>query len=226
MQNNTAETAPKRERTAIYTLARIIFGFLFHTIFPLRFHNAQIVEEMQPPYIIMANHRSFADPMALAIKVKKYEIRFIGKRELAHGRLKSWLFSGLHMILVSRHATDMAAMRQCMQTLKDGHILGIFPEGTRHQPEMMQEVESGAPACPCCRCISTARSAPSISRISIMASPWSWTICTPRASITTPPTSCASASMMCSTPCAMRFTQANNAQCAKSARPDCANCRI
>lgn len=143
MQNNTAETAPKRERTALYTLARIIFGFLFHTIFPLRFHNAQIADEMQPPYIIMANHRSFADPMALAIKVKKYEIRFIGKRELAHGRLKSWLFSGLHMILVSRHATDMAAMRQCMQTLKEGHILGIFPEGTRHQPEMMQEVESG-----------------------------------------------------------------------------------
>ena len=143
MQNNTAEAAPKRERTAIYTLARIIFGFLFHTIFPLRFHNAQIVEEMQPPYIIMANHRSFADPMALAIKVKRYEIRFIGKRELAHGRLKSWLFSGLHMILVSRRATDMAAMRQCMQTLKEGHILGIFPEGTRHQPEMMQEVESG-----------------------------------------------------------------------------------
>lgn len=143
MQNNTSEATPKRERTAIYTLARIIFGFLFHTIFPLRFHNAQIVEEMQPPYIIMANHRSFADPMALAIKVKRYEIRFIGKRELAHGRLKSWLFSGLHMILVSRHATDMAAMRQCMQTLKEGHILGIFPEGTRHQPEMMQEVESG-----------------------------------------------------------------------------------
>ena len=143
MQNNTSETAPKRERTAIYTVARIIFGFLFHTIFPLRFHNAQIVEEMQPPYIIMANHRSFADPMALAIKVKRYEIRFIGKRELAHGRLKSWLFSGLHMILVSHHATDMAAMRQCMQTLKEGHILGIFPEGTRHQPEMMQEVESG-----------------------------------------------------------------------------------
>ena len=143
MQNNTAETAPKRERTAIYTLARIIFGFLFHTIFPLRFYNAQIADEMQPPYIIMANHRSFADPMALAIKVKRYEIRFIGKRELAHGRLKSWLFSGLHMILVSRHATDMAAMRQCMQTLKEGHILGIFPEGTRHQPEMMQEVESG-----------------------------------------------------------------------------------
>lgn len=143
MQNNTAETAPKRERTALYTLARIIFGFLFHTIFPLRFHNAQIVEEMQPPYIIMANHRSFADPMALAIKVKKYEIRFIGKRELAKGKLKNWLFSGLHMIMVSRHATDMAAMRQCMQTLKEGHILGIFPEGTRHQPEMMQEVESG-----------------------------------------------------------------------------------
>lgn len=143
MQNNTAETAPKRERTALYTLARIIFGFLFHTIFPLRFHNAQIADEMQPPYIIMANHRSFADPMALAIKVKKYEIRFIGKRELAKGKLKNWLFSGLHMILVSRHATDMAAMRQCMQTLKEGHILGIFPEGTRHHGGTMEQLESG-----------------------------------------------------------------------------------
>ena len=224
MQNNTSEAAPKRERAAIYTLARIIFGFLFHTIFPLRFHNAQIVEEMQPPYIIMANHRSFADPMALAIKVKKYEIRFIGKRELAHGRLKSWLFSGLHMILVSRHATDMAAMRQCMQTLKDGHILGIFPEGTRHQPEMMQEVESGT-------AIIALRARVPLLPVYIDGKIRPFHIThiyygKPRASITTPPTSCASASMMCSTPCAMRFTQANNAQCAKSARPDCANCRI
>ena len=48
------------------------------------------------------------------------------------------------MIPVSRHATDMSAMRACMQTLKDGHVLGIFPEGTRHLPELMQTVESGA----------------------------------------------------------------------------------
>jgi len=46
--------------------------------------------------------------------------------------------------MIGRGETDMAAMRKCMQTLKDGHVLGIFPEGTRHQEEMMQRVESGA----------------------------------------------------------------------------------
>lgn len=145
MQNKQqAGQAPKkRERSPLYTAARVVFGILFRTIYPLRYHNAQIAGEMQPPYIIMANHRSFADPMALAFKVKKQEIRFVGKRELAQGRFLQWVFNSLHMIMVSRHATDMAAMRQCIQTLREGHILGIFPEGTRHQPEMMQEVESG-----------------------------------------------------------------------------------
>ena len=143
MQNNPEKETAKPERTFVYTLARIIFGFLFHTIFPLRYHDTEIADEMEPPYIIMANHRSFADPLALAVPVKKYEIRFLGKRELAKGKFKNWLFTKLHMILVSRHATDMSAMRQSIQALRDGHILGIFPEGTRHQPEMMQEVESG-----------------------------------------------------------------------------------
>ena len=47
------------------------------------------------------------------------------------------------MIPVTRGATDMGAMRACMQVLKNGQVLGIFPEGTRHQPELMQTVESG-----------------------------------------------------------------------------------
>ncbi len=36
MQNNPEKETIKPERTFVYTLARIIFGFLFHTIFPLR----------------------------------------------------------------------------------------------------------------------------------------------------------------------------------------------
>ena len=35
-------------------------------------------------------------------------------------------------------------MRACMQVLRDGQVLGIFPEGTRHLPSLMQTVESGA----------------------------------------------------------------------------------
>ena len=37
-----------------------------------------------------------------------------------------------------------AARRRCMQTLKDGHILGIFPEGTRSKTGQVGKVKSGA----------------------------------------------------------------------------------
>ena len=54
-----------------------------------------------------------------------------------------WFAKKMNMIHVDRHNTDMAAMRQCMGAVKNGEVLGIFPEGTRHQPDLMHEVESG-----------------------------------------------------------------------------------
>ncbi len=132
------------EKTTVYSLARGVFNILFHTLYPLRWHNVEGARSLKPPYIIMGNHKSFADPLALAVPIREYEIRYLGKQELAGKKWKSWLMRSLHMIPVARHATDMGAMRACMQALREGHILGIFPEGTRHQEKMMQEVESGA----------------------------------------------------------------------------------
>lgn len=48
------------------------------------------------------------------------------------------------MISVSRHATDIAAIRACNEVLKNGDVLGLFPEGTRTKPEnFMKNVENG-----------------------------------------------------------------------------------
>ena len=49
----------------------------------------------------------------------------------------------MHMIPVDRGNSDMAALRTCMKTLRDGGVLGIFPEGTRHKQGVMEELESG-----------------------------------------------------------------------------------
>ncbi len=134
----------KIERTPLYTLCRVVFGVLLRTICPVKYYNTQVLDRAEAPYILIANHKSMIDPFVLALPTKKYEIRYVGKRELTKNRLLEWAVKNLHMIPVSRHATDMAAMRSCMQVLKDGEVLGIFPEGTRHQPELMQTVESGA----------------------------------------------------------------------------------
>lgn len=137
-------TAKKIEHTPLYTFCRGLAALVFHTLAPVSFRGRERVEAMDAPYILIANHRSLIDPFALAVPTRRYEIRFVGKRELTRNRLLEWAVRKLHMIPVSRHATDMGAMRACMQAVREGHVLGIFPEGTRHLPELMQTVESGA----------------------------------------------------------------------------------
>ena len=136
--------SPEKERTFIYSLARFVAAIGSHTIFPVRYHHRENFD-LQGPYIAMSNHNSAMDPLILAYPCKKYEIRFVGKKELVKKKWIAWLLNnGLHMITVDRHNSDMAAMRQCSRALKEGYVLGIFPEGTRHLPDLMSEVESGA----------------------------------------------------------------------------------
>ena len=134
---------PEKERTALYTLARVVAWFGVHTIFPVKYYHKERYA-LQGPYITMSNHQSACDPLILAYPCKKYEIRFVGKKELNVNPFITKLLAGLHMITVDRHNSDMAAMRLCAKTLRDGYVLGIFPEGTRHHKDLMEEVETGA----------------------------------------------------------------------------------
>ena len=140
---STEITELKKERTFWYTVARVAAGLLTHTVFPVKYHNTEEFD-LDAPYILMSNHKSALDPLVIARPCKKYEVRFVGKKELTK---KKWvarlLEDKLHMITVDRHNTDLAAMRQCSRVLKEGKVLAIFPEGTRHLPDLMSEVESG-----------------------------------------------------------------------------------
>ena len=140
--NTDNQDAPKRERTPFYAFARGVAAFLGATIFPVRYHQTENLA-LEPPFILIANHQSGMDPLMLAVPFKEIEIRFVGKKELTQSKFTSWLLNHLHMITVDRHNTDMNAMRQCMRALREGHVLGIFPEGTRHLPDLMSQVETG-----------------------------------------------------------------------------------
>ncbi len=133
----------EKERTFLYTFLRMIACVNGHTLFPVKYHHKERFN-LQAPYICMSNHQSAYDPVTLAYPCKKYEVRFVGKKELNINKLVAWVLAKLHMITVDRHNSDMAAMRLCAKTLRDGYVLGIFPEGTRHHKDLMEEVETGA----------------------------------------------------------------------------------
>lgn len=134
-----AEAPP---RTWFYQFARKLLVILSAVFCPCKLVNPEGFR-LDAPYILIANHQSMLDPVLLAVKLKKYEIRFIGKRELTKQKILNWIFKRLHMIAVTRHMSDMTAMRAAGAALKQGHVLGIFPEGTRRNGKAMENMESG-----------------------------------------------------------------------------------
>ena len=48
------------------------------------------------------------------------------------------------MVPVDRGGSDMAAMRTCISVLKEGGVLGIFPQGHRYKHDESHEMQSGA----------------------------------------------------------------------------------
>lgn len=133
---------PAEKFTPVYSFARKVAGLLFSTIMPVTYHRPELAQ-LDAPYILIANHGCMLDPLLAAWKCYRYHIRFMGKKELTKHKPLKWLFDKLLMIPVDRHNSDMAAMRASIKTLKEGHSLGIFPEGTRYKQGVMEDLESG-----------------------------------------------------------------------------------
>ena len=137
------EEKRKYPRTWPYSMFRPLASVLFRLIYPFRVIDRDKIRRPEAPYLLIANHNSNFDALVLAW-LCPYELWFLGKKELIKGRFTRWFLQDrLHMIPISRTDNDINAMRACMNALKRGNVLCVFPEGTRHHKGIMEEMESG-----------------------------------------------------------------------------------
>jgi len=142
-QQLTKPAEEKQKPSVLYSIVLPVAQVLLKTILPVKYHGLENVRSLKAPYILMANHTTMMDPFMMAVAIPKYQIRFIGKKELWKVPIFAWFANNIRAIPVDRHSTDMEAMRACMRVTREGHVLGIFPEGTRHHKGLMTELESG-----------------------------------------------------------------------------------
>lgn len=94
--------------------------------------------------IIAINHISYLD-FALAgtaaLPMKRY-VRFMAKKELFDNKFAGPLLRGMHHISVDR-SNGSASFVQALRALRDGEIIGIFPEGTISVSFEIKELKSG-----------------------------------------------------------------------------------
>jgi len=140
---NLSKHADTNKPSKVYSVVLALAQGLLKTILPVKYHGLEHVSDLKAPYILMANHTTMLDPFMMAVAIPQYQIRFIGKKELWKFPPFAWFANAIRAIPVDRHNTDMEAMRACMRVTREGHVLGIFPEGTRHHKGLMTELESG-----------------------------------------------------------------------------------
>lgn len=92
--------------------------------------------------IIVSNHVSFLDPPLIGAACPP-TVWYLARDTLMGNYWKSIFFKGLHCIPVSRNGGDIRGVRLMLKTLKNGHSVLMFPEGTRSVDGKMSAIKKG-----------------------------------------------------------------------------------
>jgi 1-acyl-sn-glycerol-3-phosphate acyltransferase len=116
------------------------------------------------PAILASNHLSFSDSFFFPVLVKR-KVTFLAKSEYfttpgLKGKLSKMFFAGVGQVPIDRNDSDAsrAALNTGLRVLREGKLLGIYPEGTRSPDGRLYRgktgvaklaLESGAVVVPC-----------------------------------------------------------------------------
>ena len=97
-----------------------------------------------PAYVVMSNHRSYFDPLAL-MAVFPRPLFPIAKKELGKIPFLGWVLrAGLAVMIDRTNRTEaIAALGDAQQAVEKGRTVLIFPEGTRGSTDSLKPFKKG-----------------------------------------------------------------------------------
>ena len=93
--------------------------------------------------VIAANHCSYLDPPVMAGCSNRRIVHFMARDTLFSNPVARWFFPRVGVIALDRTKGDLGALKKAIATLKEGHVIGLFPEGTRSPDGQMREAKGG-----------------------------------------------------------------------------------
>ncbi len=125
--------------TLLVLLTRIAL-FFWHPVFCVR--GRENIPE--GPCVIAGNHSGNADPLWDIYALRPMPLyRILAKESLLRVPVLRILFERIGMIGVRRGEQDVNALKTCLQALKSGEKVFVYPEGTRVKKERI-EAKTGA----------------------------------------------------------------------------------
>lgn len=95
--------------------------------------------------LIVGNHVGTVEPALTGVFIPRRDVFYLAKSELFRNPLLGWLFRQSHAFPVVRESPDRAALRRALALLAAGHVLLVYPEGTRSWAgQLLGETHGGA----------------------------------------------------------------------------------
>jgi len=124
-------------RALMRTLTQVYLAGLFKVVGVENFPRTGAV-------IVCPNHSATLDPPMVPAFVPRPDSWSMAKSEYFESALVSFMFRSYHAFPVVRHSADRAAIKRSFDLLKAGHVLIMYPEGTRVESGVLARPEPGA----------------------------------------------------------------------------------
>ena len=131
-------------------MGRKFYNFVWSVMKPLYalIHPPKVSGQENVPaeggFILCANHFSNHDPLYVSACIPRTrQVHFLAKKELFDSKIARPFVAALGAIPVDRGSADIGAVRAALKVVKDGNILGIFPQGKRSKDNTPTPMLSG-----------------------------------------------------------------------------------
>ena len=125
----------------IYNLIALLSSPLIYGLFRLRARGVELLPE-QGGFVLACNHHSSFDPWPLGIPLwPRRFLRFMAKSELYWWPL-TIVLNGAGAFPVRRGQADLRAIATAVRLAREGHVVTMFPEGTRRQKGLVKRHEA------------------------------------------------------------------------------------
>ncbi|MGG0822916.1 lysophospholipid acyltransferase family protein [Paenibacillus turicensis] len=114
----------------IYNFAVAVLRVLYKLLFRLEATGIEHVPK-EGGVILASNHISNFDPPTIGILLDR-KVHFMAKKELFEVWGFGWLITQLGAFPVKRGGVSKESIKNSLNILRSGKIMGIFPEGSRH----------------------------------------------------------------------------------------------
>lgn len=128
----------------LYAFLKGLLSGLFKVVYNLKISGQDNIP-IDNAYVVVCNHISLGDVIILGVACNR-QIYFMAKKELFRIPLLSGLIKALGAFPVDRKGNPAAAVKTSIRYLKDGRLVGMFPQGTRSRNISVEDTEfkSGA----------------------------------------------------------------------------------